>query len=306
MTPKLRTTRIRRWPLAGLLCGAALLLAGCGDKSMVDAGPVAAKVDKDAISVARVDFLLQQQRGLRPEQFDAARAQILEQLINQQLEVRKAEADKLEGDPRVALALDEARREVLARAYTEKLGETAPKPTAEEVKKYYDDKPALFAERRIYSLQELLVEARPDQVGPLRAKLAEVKSVGEFVAYLNANGLHFVGNQAVRAAEQLPLGSLDQFARLKDGQAIVTPTVTGVQVIALVGSRMQPVTEEQARPAIEQFILGERRRKIVDDDVKALRAAAKVEYVGKFAEKPAAAASGAAPAAPAASAGAKP
>jgi len=308
MKPKTCTASARNRPFAWIVGCAALTLAlaGCGDKRVVDEGPIAAKVGNDSVSVARIDFVLQQQRGLRPDQLDAARGQILERLIDQQLEARKAEEGKLERDPRVALALDEARREVLARAYTEKVGEAAPKPTAEEVKKYYDGKPALFAERRIYSLQELVVEARPEQFEALRAKLAEAKNIGEFVAYLNANGLHFVANQAVRAAEQLPLASLDQFARMKDGQAVVTPTPTGLQIIVLVGSRMQPVTEEQARPAIEQFILGERRRKLVDDDLKALRAAAKIEYVGKYADKPAAATAGAAPASAASSAGTKP
>jgi hypothetical protein len=82
-----------------------------------------------------------------------------------------------------------------------------------------------------------------------------------------------------------------------------------VQVVVLAGSRSQPVSEEQARPAIEQFLLNDRKRKLVEEDMKSLRAAAAIEYVGKFAEMaasaPAAApaASVAAPAAPAASAG---
>jgi hypothetical protein len=59
---------------------------------------------------------------------------------------------------------------------------------------------------------------------------------------------------------------------------------TGAQVIVLAGSREQPVSEEQARPAIEQFLLNERRRKLVEDEIKALRSAATLSYVGKFAE----------------------
>ena len=42
--------------------------------------------------------------------------------------------------------------------------------------------------------------------------------------------------------------------------------------------------EEHARPAIEQFLLNERKRKVVEDDLKALRAAARIEYVGDFAK----------------------
>ena len=79
------------------------------------------------------------------------------------------------------------------------------------------------------------------------------------------------------------------------------PAPNGVQVVVLAGSRSQPVTEEQARPAIEQYLLNDRKRKLVEEDMKGLRAAAKIEYVGKFAELAASA-----PAAPtsAASAGA--
>ena len=116
-----------------------------------------------------------------------------------------------------------------------------------------------------------------------------------FVEFLKAYDFKFSGIQAVRAAEQLPLQSLDAFAKMKDGQAILNQGANGVQVVVLADSRSQPVTEEQARPAIEQFLLNERKRKLVEDDVKAMRAAAKIEYVGKFGE-------GVATASPAASA----
>ena len=91
---------------------------------------------------------------------------------------------------------------------------------------------------------------------------------------------------------------------MKDGQAVMLPSANGVQVIVLAGSRLQPVSEEQARPAIEQFLLNERKRKLVEDDLKALRAAATIEYVGKFAQPASAAASAAESAPPAASAAA--
>ena len=58
------------------------------------------------------------------------------------------------------------------------------------------------------------------------------------------------------------------------------------------------MTLEQATPAIEQFLLNERKRDILAKDMKAMRDAAKIEYVGKFAEA-AASAAAAVPAAPA-------
>jgi hypothetical protein len=220
--------------------------------------------------------------------------------------LQRAEEQKVDRDPRVVQAVEAARREIVARAYLEKVGENAPRPSPDEIKKYFDEKPALFSERRIYSIQEIGIEATPAQQGELRDALASAKNINDFIEYLKAKEYKFTGNQAVRAAEQLPLASLDAFAKMKDGQAALVPAPNGVQVIVLAGSRMQPVTEEQARPAIEQFMMNERKRKLVEDDVKSLRSAAKIEYVGKFAEPAASApasASSPAAAAPAASAG---
>ncbi len=301
-TPSLaqRSTRVLALTL---LASAAVMVAGCGEKKDKAASQTAAKVNKDEITVHQINFVLQQQRGLKPEQADVASRQILERLVDQQLTLQKGEDQKIDRDPRVVQQLEAARREILSRAYLEKVGEAAPKPTPEEIKKYYDEKPALFRERRIYSIQEISIEARPEQVTELREQLAGAKNINEFVEYLKAKEFRFNGNQAVRAAEQLPLNSLDAFARMKDGQAMLVPAPNGVQVIVLAGSRNQPVGEDQARPAIEAYLLNERKRKLVEDELKALRAAAKIEYVGKFAAAAASAPASAAPAAPAASTG---
>jgi EpsD family peptidyl-prolyl cis-trans isomerase len=271
-----------RWLLPLAVVSAALALSACGDKKDKGATQTAVKVNKDEITVHQINFVLQQQRGLKPEQAEAASKQILERLIDQQLALQKGDDLKLDRDPRVVQQLEAARREILARAYLEKVGEAAVKPTPEDVHKYYEERPALFKERRIYNIQEIAIEAKPEQVDGLRQKLSSSKNIAEFVEFLKASEIRFSGNQAVRAAEQLPLNSLDAFARMQDGQAAVVPSANGMQVVVLAGSRSQPLTEEQARPAIEQFLLNERKRKLVEEDIKGLRAAAKIEYVGKF------------------------
>ncbi len=288
----------RRLALPLALVTAVALLAGCGKKD-AGGGEVVAKVNKDDITQGLVNFVVAQQRNLRPDQTDAAARQILDRMVEQQLFVQKAQEQKLDTDPRVQVALELARREVLSRAYLERVGEAAPKPTPEEIKKYFESRPALFAERRIYNLQEIAIEASPGQLQELRDRLGAAKNINEFVEYLKSAGLRFAGNQAVRAAEQLPLNAVDAIAKMKDGQAMVVPNASGAQVVVLAGSRSQPVTLEQATPAIEQQILTERRRKLVDEELKALRTAAKVEYLGKFAgagtgSSPASPASGAA------------
>lgn len=275
--------RVRAGSVVGMIA-CSLLLAACGDKKETAASQTAAKVNKEEITVHQINFVLQQQRGLRPEQADGASRQILERLIDQELAIQQADALKLDRDPRVVQQLEAVRREVLARAYAEKTGESATKPTPEEIKAYYDANPALFSQRRLYNLQELRIDAPADQVPALREKLQAAGNINAFVEHLRSSGLRFNVSQAVRAAEQLPLASLKTFAQMKDGQALINPIPTGAVVVVLAGSREQPVGEEQARPAIEQFLLNERKRKLLEDDRQRLRKDAAIEYVGKFAE----------------------
>jgi EpsD family peptidyl-prolyl cis-trans isomerase len=299
-TKKIRSTATEAMRAAVVVGACALLLlAGCGEKKRDPAAQPAAKVNKEEITVEQLNFVLQQQRGLKPEQAEAASRQLLERLIDQELALQKAAELKLDREPRVQQQLDAARREIVSRAYIEKAGEAAAKPTPEEVSKYYEANPALFKERRVYNLQEIAIEARLEQIAELKARLQASKNIAEFVEYLKANDFRFSGNQAVRTAEQLPLASLGTFAAMKDGQALLNASPTGAQVIVLAGSRSQPVALPQATPAIEQFLLNERKRELVAKDMKAMREAAKIEYVGKFAQGAASAAA----AAPAASGG---
>ena len=154
----------------------SLLLASCGGQDKA-ASQTAARVNKEEITVQQLNFVLQQQRSLRPEQAEAASRQILDRLIDQELAVQKAGENKLDRDPRVIQMLEAARREVLARAWIDKVGDAAAKPTPEEIKKYYDEKPALFKDRRIYSIQEIAIEAKPDQLPELREKLAGANNI---------------------------------------------------------------------------------------------------------------------------------
>jgi EpsD family peptidyl-prolyl cis-trans isomerase len=261
-----------------------LVLAGCGNKKDKDkpASQTAAKVNKEEITVHQINYVLSQQRGIPPDQAASASKQVLERLVDQELALQKAQDQKLDRDPRVVQQLEAARREIIARAYVEKIAAGAPKPSPAEVKTYYDAHPALFKDRKVYNLQELAIQAKPEQLADLQAKLAASKDVPAFVDYMKGNDIKFGANQAVRGAEQLPMANLEQFAQMKDGQTVFSRTATGAQVLILAGSRSQPIDETRAAPAIEQFLWNERKRKVVDDDVKAMRGAAKIEYVGAY------------------------
>jgi hypothetical protein len=181
--------------------------------------------------------------------------------------------------------LDLARRDVLERAYLERVTEAVPRPSSEEMKQYFESKPNLFAQRKVYALQEIALQAAPDRLEAVGKKLQESRSSDQFLEWLRREGIQFAVNQAVRPAEQLPMAALDQLARMKDGEAYMEPTATGASVTIVTASRQDPVELKVAEPLIEQYLLNERKRKLIEDERRNLRTAAKVQYVGKFAQE---------------------
>jgi EpsD family peptidyl-prolyl cis-trans isomerase len=278
------TARLRSSLVLGVVAAASLLVAcGGGEGDKKGASQVAAKVNSGEISVHQVNFVLQRQQGLKPEQAQAVSRRVLEGLVDQELAVQQAVEQKLDRDPRIVSAIDAARRDILARAYADRVAEAAAAPAPEDIKAYYDSKPALFSKRRIYGLQEFNIEANADQKATLQAKIPTLRSAEDLAGALKAANIRFAARNVSQAPENIPMGFLDQLAKLNEGQWVVAATPTGLNAALVASAKPAPVTEDAAKTAIEQFLLSDRKRKLVADGLKALRGSAKIEYVGQFA-----------------------
>jgi len=289
-----RPQRGPAWAVVAALAGAAMLSA-CGARKP-DATQVAARVNSADITVHQINFVLQQDRGVQPDQTEAAGKRVLETLIDQELAVQKAVELKLDRDPQIVQALEAARREVLARAYRERVTRDSARPSSEELRRFYDTTPALFSQRRVYSLQELLIDAPPDKQAWIKSRLVRATSVDDFADGLKAEGLRYSGSHAIKPAEQLPMGQVEHFAKMKDGDSAVLSEGPSMRVVFIAASRLEPVSFERASPAIEQYLATLAKRRAIDGNLKALRTAAKITYQGRFAGGPA---SGPAPVLPA-------
>lgn len=267
----------------------AALAVGCGDKkdeaATEEKAPtqVAAKVNGTELTVHQVNYALQRVPNLDKDQTKAASLQVVRNLVDQEVLLQKALEDKLDRDPAVVQALDASRRQVLAEAYmARKLGEPV-EPSDAEVSNYFDQHPELFAKRKIYRLQEISIKAPKEKHDAIRAQLAASKSLDDFAKWLKAENLPVKAAQGVKTAEQLPLEMLPNLAKMPDGQAMMVNTPDGLMVIVLVDSQTQPVTLEQAKPAIARVLQTQARQKAAKAELDTLKAKAKIEYVGEFA-----------------------
>jgi EpsD family peptidyl-prolyl cis-trans isomerase len=171
---------------------------------------------------------------------------------------------------------------VLAQAWIERNAGAAARATPEEVRRFYAENAALFAQRRVYRLQELAVSLPAEMLEPLRAEAARARDVEELAAWLRARNFKFSEIALTQAAEQLPLRYLPQLARMREGDIAVFAAPSGASVMRLVSAADAPLGEKQAAPLIEQFLAGRKRLELAAAEAKRLRAGARIEYVGDF------------------------
>jgi EpsD family peptidyl-prolyl cis-trans isomerase len=263
---------------------AVLLLAACGQKEDKKAATQsAARVNGAEITVHQINQVLSRLPGVTEETAAQARQEVLTRLIDQQLAVEQAQEKKLDRQPEVMAALEAARRDVLARAYLDQVVNAQAKPTAEESRKYYNDHPELFAQRRVYNLQEIAIEKNDAILPALRERLSTAKSIEDVAAWLKDKGIRFAAKGGVRPAEQIPLELLAILHPMKDGQATVVSNPQGIAVVRIAAAQTQPVDEATAMPRIQQFLANQRSKEIAEKEMKQLRDKAKIEYLGNFA-----------------------
>ncbi len=179
--------------------------------------------------------------------------------------------------------IEEARRQVLAQAWVDHTAMRGGRTAAAEVTRFYAENPALFAQRRVYRFQELIVAAPADKLDLVKAELAGARDLQDVAGWLKWRNLKVGPVAAVTmAAEQLPLSHLPQLARMKEGDIAVLESPLGASVIQLVHAQEAPLSAEQAAPVIEQFLAGRKRLELAAAEVRRLRETASIEYVGEF------------------------
>jgi len=230
-------------------------------------------------AAASKPLVLAKVNGVEISASEAAGAQALEQVIDRELLVQKALDAGLDRDPLVLQSIDNARRQLLAQAYLERTAAAVPKSTPEEIRAFYADNPALFGERRIYRLRELVVSTPAEMLDVLRAEAARAKDLEEVAAWLRARNARFHAVNLTQPAEQLPLSQLPLLARMKEGELAVFAAPLGASVVHLVQFDHAPLSEQQAAPLIEQFLAGRKRMELAAAAVRELRSRARIEYV---------------------------
>src|SRR5438876_8455008 len=234
--------------LPGLI-GVAIALSACGRADgQKAASQVAAKVNGGEITLHQINSVIAGSKQIPSEQAKQAAAQTLERIIDQELLVQKALKDKLDRDPQVMQSIEDAKRQILARAYIERAAAGSSTQSWEEIRKFYQDNPALFERRRIYHVHELAVVAPREKLDALKAATAGAKSLQDVAGWLKSQKLVFQDAMSNRPAEQIPLEILPQVSEMREGQIAEISISRGASVVQLLHANGASIIEMLASP----------------------------------------------------------
>ena len=263
----------------------AMVLAACGSKEDAKVTTqVAARVNSAEITVHQVNRGLARNPGLTAENAPQAKREILDGLITQELAKRQAILKGLDRSPSIILDIEAAKTEILARAYRESLVDYLPKPAPYDVETYYREHPELFAERRVFSLEELDFLANNDVADGVREQVSKSRSLKDVAEWLQSRGIAFAANRSVLAAEQVPLEILPKLHLMKQGEIqLFAAGSTRFRLIRVAAFQVAPIDEATATPRIRQFLFNRNSADVIAKETQELRKSAKIEYLGEFA-----------------------
>jgi EpsD family peptidyl-prolyl cis-trans isomerase len=279
---------------AGLALVALATLVACGGGNGAtghSSGQVAAHVNKGEVSLHQVQYLLQHQPRLAAARPDVAPKLVLDSLDEQELAAQAAREQGIENDPAFVQGMEAARRELLARMYQERLSAKVALPSSDDIDRYYDEHPALFGQRKLYTVQEFMVDVPAQGQAALQQVVEQARSATELRTALDHAGLQYRTGVTVQAPEAVPMRLLETLSKLDEGRSMVhTATPNAVQLWTLLKTQEAAVDRKHARGAIEAYLVTERKRQAVDAGMSELRQKAQIVYAGPFASAASAAA----------------
>jgi EpsD family peptidyl-prolyl cis-trans isomerase len=240
-------------------------------------GQIAAKVNGSEIAVEQLRYAVA--AGTAAPGEAKPTPQVMEAMIDEELLAQRAVKLKLDRRPQVHAMIETMRTRILAQAYMEVLAASKGVEGRHRVREFYRENPALFQQRRIYRLLELVINAPGPDAAALQAQVSRAKTLSEVAAWLKRRNIAFTLGGATKPAEDIPLGLLPRLASMQDGQMAVVNTATTISVIHLVQSERAPLSEVQAIPVIEDFLRAPGFTQLLAAELKHLRDSAQIEYV---------------------------
>lgn len=266
-----------------ILAVIASIATACNDhKATKSSGQVVAKVNGSEITAHQLNFALNQAGSRGESDVDQIQKKVLEKLTDETLIYQQALAEKVDRDLNALVAIEMVQQQVLSKIWLEKTAAKAPKPSNKDIERFYFDHPDLFAKHKTYKLVELTIAKQADKESELKELLINAKQFSELLKRLKADKYTFKEENKTTPAELVPLEILPSYTNLGEDRYLTFDRPDGYLVISVVSYTEDRIDLDKATPQIEKYLFKNNQKEFVDNELKALREKAKIEYFDKF------------------------
>ncbi len=207
------------------------------------------------------------------------RGEAVDSLINEQILVDSAMKSELDRDPAVVQALERARRQVLARAYVERMvfpTETDQRGRAGGL--LQEASGAVRASQDVPGDDVLGEGRRCHGRAAQRARVAAERRTRS-TRRSAAKGVAHDTQSLTRGSEQLPFEDLPRFTAAKVGDLVfLQPHESRMAIMLIQGIHESPIGVDRAQPIIQQYLVNTRNARALEEHMKQARAALKIAY----------------------------
>jgi EpsD family peptidyl-prolyl cis-trans isomerase len=292
---------MRRLMISTSIVACALALGACGKKDStaesLEKGQVVATVDGKDVTIHQLNAELAGMALPAGEKRKQIEVGALQALVSRTILADVARERGIDKSPTYILQQQRANESLLVQMLQRDIASKIPQPTRDEATKFMNDNPNLFAQRKIYSLDQIEFQM-PDDVNKLKG-YEPLKTMEEVEARTIEDGLehrrHTAELDSVGANPEL----ITQIAKLPPGEIFIVPGNGAIVASKITNTRTEPFTGDRANQyammMIQQKRLGEVTEKQLSERIKKARDA--VKYQKGYAPPKPPTAPGAAPAA---------
>jgi EpsD family peptidyl-prolyl cis-trans isomerase len=209
------------------------------------------------------------------------RRQILQQLLDRRLMAQIAQEEGFDKNPDFLSRERRLREELLVQMYSQKIAETVGVPDQAAVKKYLTENPGKFAERAVYSVDQIAFDY-PADPRVLKALEAD-KTLEDVERTLTGFKVKYVRGPNSLDSISVPAQAMKQILGLPPGEPFVVPAQGKVTVSVITGKRPVQTTEQEVAPLAAQEIRTGSLAKVLQSRLEEARATADISYQGGLA-----------------------
>ena len=243
---------MRKLSVMALTLAVGLQLAGCGGKEPT--GQVAARVGKDEITVQEVQAELNGYTAPDAKTRKLAEQRALQNIIQRKLLAQAAEKAGVDKSPELAIQKAKMEDMLLVQTWRSSLVKAVPEPSNEQIQQYVTQHPELFANRKVFAVDQLRLPMVNDP--KLFAELKPLNTLEDIGRVLQAHGIQYSTAKGTLDVLSLDPKLVADLEKLPPGEVFVVPSGNMLVANKITDTKVVPLPADVANKLAARYVKG--------------------------------------------------